>query len=61
MNLIRHFFVFYSGDCAIYKVKFIELDMADSGLDKMSDVIVKKMRLKATADISMMIGVYISI
>ena len=52
MNLIKlFFFVFYSGDCAIYTVKFIELDMADSGLDKMTDAQVKKMRLKAAVDI----------
>ena len=43
--------MFYSGNYAIYTVKFIELDMADSRLDKMSDAVVKKMRLKVAADI----------
>ena len=51
MNLIKLFFLFYSGDCAIYTVKFIKLDMADSGLDKMSDIQVKKMRFKTVIDI----------
>ena len=50
--------MFYSGECVIYIVTFIELDMANSKLDKMSDAVVKKMRLRPLVVFSVMIRAY---
>ena len=40
-----------SGDCAVYAIKFIELDMHDLSLESLNNDLVEQLRYKMTVDI----------
>ena len=50
-NKILHNYLLNKGECALYAVKFIELDSADIGFDVLSEESVSFFRNKMTVEI----------